>query len=154
MKKNLLLCGMAAALTLSLASCNSATKGNDNAEATADSVAVEAEPATAASAAFDKTGVYTGVIPCADCGGIETTLELRADGTYSLTEIYKDKKDGRFESSGKFQWDAANACITVGEGEDLISYIVEGDHLVMLDQDGHRVTGELADHYVLTKQAV
>ena len=42
----------------------------------------------------------------------------------------------------------------MGEGEDLISYIVEGDHLVMLDQDGHRVTGELADHYVLTKQAV
>ena len=146
MKKNLLLCGMAAALTLSLASCNSAGKVNDNAEAPTDStVAVaEAQPA----------GVYTGVIPCADCGGIETTLELRADGTYSLTEIYKDKKDGRFESSGKFQWDAANACITVGEGEDLISYIVEGDHLIMLDQDGHRVTGELADHYVLTKQAV
>ena len=154
MKKNLLLCGTVAALTLSLASCNSAGKGSDNAEATTDSVAVEAEPATAASAAFDKTGVYTGVIPCGDCSGIETTLELRADGTYSLTEIYKDKKDGRFESSGKFQWDAANACITVGEGEDLISYIVEGDHLVMLDQDGHRVTGELADHYVLTKQAV
>ena len=154
MKKNLLCCGVAAALTLSLASCNSATKGSDNAEAAADSVAVEAEPVTAASTTFDKAGVYTGIIPCADCGGIETTLELRADGTYSLTEIYKDKKDGRFESSGKFQWDAANACITVGEGEDLISYIVEGDHLIMLDQDGHRVTGELADHYVLTKQAV
>ena len=133
MKKDLLFCGMAAALTLSLASCNSAGKVNDNAEAPTDS---------------------TGVIPCADCGGIETTLELRADGTYSLTEIYKDKKDGRFESSGKFQWDAANACITVGEGDDMISYIVEGDHLIMLDQDGHRVTGELADHYVLTKQAV
>jgi hypothetical lipoprotein len=111
----------------------------------------EAQPE---STVFDKAGVYTGVIPCADCGGIETTLELRADGTYSLTEIYKDKKDGRFESSGKFQWDAAASCITVGEGEDLISYIVEGDHLIMLDQDGHRVTGELADHYVLTKQAV
>ena len=153
MKKKLLLCGMAAALTLSLASCNSAGKVNDNAEAPTDSTVAVAE-AQPESAAFDKAGVYTGVIPCADCGGIETTLELRADGTYSLTEIYKDKKDGRFESSGKFQWDAANACITVGEGEDLISYIVEGDHLVMLDQDGHRVTGELADHYVLTKQAV
>ena len=153
MKKNLLLCGMAAALTLSLASCNSAGKANDNAEAPTDSTVAVAE-AQPESAAFDKAGVYTGVIPCADCGGIETTLELRADGTYSLTEIYKDKKDGRFESSGKFQWDAAASCITVGEGDDMISYIVEGDHLVMLDQDGHRVTGELADHYVLTKQAV
>lgn len=151
MKKNLLFCGLAAALTLSLASCNSATKGSDNAEATADSVAVEAEPATAA---FDKAGVYTGVIPCGDCSGIETTLELRNDGTYHLVEIYKDKKDGRFESSGKFQWDAAASCITVGEGDDMISYIVQGDHLIMLDKDGQRVTGELADHYVLTKQAV
>lgn len=153
MKKNLLFCGTVAALTLSLASCNSAGKVNDNAEVPTDSTVAVAE-AQPESTAFDKVGVYTGVIPCADCGGIETTLELRADGTYSLTEIYKDKKDGRFESSGKFQWDAAASCITVGEGEDLISYIVEGDHLVMLDQDGHRVTGELADHYVLTKQAV
>ena len=119
MKKNLLLCGTAAALTLSLASCNSAGKVNDNAEAPTDSTVAVAE-AQPESTAFDKTGVYTGVIPCADCGGIETTLELRADGTYSLTEIYKDKKDGRFESSGKFQWDAANACITVGEGERLM----------------------------------
>ena len=153
MKKNLLFCGMAAALMLGIASCNSAGKGDDKAETLEDSTEAVAETQPEA-AAFDKAGVYTGVIPCADCGGIETTLELRADGTYSLTEIYKDKKDGRFESSGKFQWDAANACITVGEGEDLISYIVEGDHLIMLDQDGHRVTGELADHYVLTKQAV
>ncbi len=152
MKKNLLFCGVAAALTLSLASCNSATKGNDNAEATADSVTVEAEPATAASTTFDKTGVYTGVIPCGDCSGIETTLELRNDGTYHLVEIYKDKKDGRFEAKGKYEWDAAASCITVGEGDDMISYIVEGDHLIMLDKDGQRVTGELADHYVLTKK--
>lgn len=79
---------------------------------------------------------------------------LRNDGTYHLVEIYKDKKDGRFEAKGKFEWDAASSCITVGEGDDMISYIVEGDHLIMLDKDGQRVTGELADHYVLTKKAV
>ena len=83
MKKNLLLCGTVAALTLSLASCNSAGKVNDNAEAPTDSTVAVAE-AQPESTAFDKAGVYTGVIPCADCGGIETTLELRADGTYRL----------------------------------------------------------------------
>lgn len=151
MKKNRLFCGMAAALMLGMASCNSAGKGDDKAETSADSTEVVSETQPEA-AAFDKAGVYTGVIPCADCSGIETTLELRADGTYRLTEVYLEKKDGRFESSGKFEWDAANACISLGEGEELTSYIVEGDHLVMLDKDGHRITGELADHYVLTKK--
>ncbi|WP_342353461.1 copper resistance protein NlpE N-terminal domain-containing protein [Xenorhabdus cabanillasii] len=32
--------------------------------------------------------VFNGVIPCADCDGIETTLQLSNDGTYILGQTY------------------------------------------------------------------
>lgn len=44
-------------------------------------------------------GVFEGVLPCADCPGIETRLELTrkgphwGDGTYRLTETYQGRGD-------------------------------------------------------------
>jgi uncharacterized lipoprotein NlpE involved in copper resistance len=35
------------------------------------------------------SGVYQGMLPCADCMGIETTLTLRPDGTFTLRRQYQ-----------------------------------------------------------------
>jgi copper homeostasis protein (lipoprotein) len=35
-------------------------------------------------------GTYTGDLPCADCAGIRTTLNLRADGIFQLRQTYLD----------------------------------------------------------------
>ena len=40
---------------------------------------------------LDWAGVYEGVLPCADCDGIETTLELKKDHTYVATYKYIGK---------------------------------------------------------------
>lgn len=58
-------------------------------------------PAAAAPAASEETpellGVFTGVVPCADCPGIETKLTLTrkgphwGDGTYELVETYQGR---------------------------------------------------------------
>ena len=37
---------------------------------------------------------YQGVLPCADCGGLDTSLFLDEDGTFVLQETYRDTKDG------------------------------------------------------------
>lgn len=37
------------------------------------------------------TGTYTGVMPCADCPGIDTTLELNTNNTYKMTSVYQTK---------------------------------------------------------------
>ena len=80
MKKNLFFWGVAA-LLLGLVSCKS---GNKNTEAGEEDQTVE----TVQAPVFDKAGVYYGVLPCADCSGIETTLELMGDQTYKLTQVY------------------------------------------------------------------
>lgn len=36
-------------------------------------------------------GTYHGVLPCADCPGMDTRLQLNADNTYLLTEQYLEK---------------------------------------------------------------
>lgn len=99
---------------------------------------------------LDWNGVYTGVMPCADCEGIETTLQLMKDKTYKLTRIYKGKSSEPFTSSGTFTWDANGANIQLS-GEEPGKFKVGENLLMQLDQDGNRITGELADKYVLTK---
>lgn len=41
---------------------------------------------------LDLEGTYSGLFPCADYAGIETTLELKSDSQYKLIEIYQGKK--------------------------------------------------------------
>lgn len=41
---------------------------------------------------LDWPGSYTGILPCADCSGIETILDIKADGNYTLDETYQGKK--------------------------------------------------------------
>ena len=144
MKKNLFFWGVAA-LLLGFVSCKS---GNKNTEAGEEDQTVE----TVQAPVFDKAGVYYGVLPCADCSGIETTLELMGDQTYKLTQVYQEKEDGRFESSGTLAWDAENSIITLGQGEEMTKWLIEGDKVTMLDKEGNRPAGELADQYVLTKR--
>ena len=47
---------------------------------------------------------YQGVLPCADCGGLDTSLFLDEDGTFVLQETYRDTKDGdqTFADYGKW----------------------------------------------------
>jgi len=48
--------------------------------AACEQVPVDAQHTSANS--LDWAGVYRGVLPCADCPGIETTLRLATDSTY------------------------------------------------------------------------
>ena len=49
------------------------------------------EPATVLNTkAF--AGTFSGTLPCADCPGIVTTLELRTDGSFMLMETYQERK--------------------------------------------------------------
>ncbi|MCG7754198.1 copper resistance protein NlpE N-terminal domain-containing protein [Flavihumibacter cheonanensis] len=99
---------------------------------------------------LDWNGVYTGVLPCADCEGIETTLQLMKDKTYTLTRNYLGKSSEPVTSSGTFTWDASGANIQLS-GEDPGKYKVGENQLMHLDKDGNRITGELAANYVLAK---
>ena len=58
-------------------------------------VAPATEAAPEAGPALDTkafAGNFSGTLPCADCPGIDTTLELHTDGTFMLMETYQERK--------------------------------------------------------------
>ncbi|WP_194976531.1 copper resistance protein NlpE [Aquiflexum lacus] len=102
---------------------------------------------------LDYHGIYKGLLPCADCEGIEVTLELGPGDSYTRKSTYLGKDDNEIiESSGTFSWNGAGNTITL-HGEDLPNQFFVGENvLFQLDMQGNRITGELADNYKLNKQ--
>jgi len=101
-------------------------------------------------------GVYTSVVPCADCEGIRTVLKLSEDGSYEMKQTYLGKGDEPFvtknsDMSGKFSFDNDKGIVTVGEGENQVKYLVGDKMLTMLDRQGNKIEGEHADMYVFAK---
>ncbi|WP_416988903.1 copper resistance protein NlpE [Alistipes dispar] len=102
-----------------------------------------------AETSLDYRGTYRGVLPAADCPGIETTLTLKPDGTYSLHEEYLER-DARFDAEGAY---TLHGNLLTLEGSDTTWYKVEENRLRRLTTDRKEVEGPLAEHYVLRKTA-
>ena len=102
-----------------------------------------------AETSLDYRGTYRGVLPAADCPGIETTLTLKPDGTYSLHEEYLER-DARFDTEGAY---TLHGNLLTLEGSDTTWYKVEENRLRRLTTDRKEGEGPLAEHYVLRKTA-
>ncbi len=102
--------------------------------------------------ALDFWGTYKGIVPCADCEGIETTIELKADETFEVQTVYLGKSDEVFSYSGHYHWSDDGRSIHLHGIENGPSYYFVGENqLIQLDMEGNRITGELAEKYVLKK---
>lgn len=94
-------------------------------------------------------GAYSGIMPCADCDGIETVLKLNQNFSYSYSSKYLNKSDEVFIKDGK--WKFENNIITL-EGVDYKFKLGEKTKLWQLDLSGNEIVGELAENYKLEKQ--
>lgn len=98
-------------------------------------------------------GVYRGVLPCADCSGIETTITLDRSGNYTRTMKYLGKAgDATYTDSGKYKWDETGNKIELDSESAVGKYQVGEGRLFQLDLEGNRITGDLAEHYILIKE--
>lgn len=100
--------------------------------------------------ALDWEGSYQGVLPCADCEGIKTTINLNKNLSYTVKDEYLGKKDGVVESNGTFQWSDDGQRIFLSDF-DKHAYFVGENRLIQLDKSGNKITGDLADFYVLNR---
>jgi heat shock protein HslJ len=100
---------------------------------------------------LDWPGTYQGILPCADCEGIKTQLVLNGDLTYNLTTSYLGEEENRFETKGTFAWDKSGSKITLDNSENQV-YQVGENKLFHLDKNGNRITGDLANYYIIHKE--
>jgi uncharacterized lipoprotein NlpE involved in copper resistance len=127
--------------------------GNEKeAEVVPDEVSPAFKDAHTSQNALDYAGTYQGITPCADCEGIEVSLSISMEGTYTLGMKYLGKGDNAvFTKEGKYTWIDGNT-IELGDITDGPSKFKVGENQIwQLDMEGNRVEGDLADKYILKK---
>ncbi len=99
---------------------------------------------------LDWQGMYTGILPCADCEGIRTELQLKQDFTYEMGLKYLGKSDEVIRSNGKFAWNTSGSAITLN-GDNTQQFIVGENKLIKLDINGKAIDSKLVNNYQLMK---
>ena len=139
-----------AIMLLMLGACDSPPPAAQETNANGESSAPVADAAHNSRNALDWPGTYTGILPCADCEGIETTITLRGDGTFEREQRYLGKPGAPVTDSGQFAWNEAGSIVTLApDGETLQMYQVGENQLFHLDRAGNRISGDLAPLYIL-----
>ncbi|OOF21034.1 copper resistance protein NlpE [Salinivibrio sp. IB872] len=106
-----------------------------------------------AKLSLDWNGTYQGVVPCADCEGIDTTLTLNQDNTYILSKTYLGKQGEAFKESGTFKWDETGSVVILeGLTDSPNHFFVAENQVIMQDMNGETIEGDLAEMYHLKKQ--
>ena len=102
---------------------------------------------------LDWQGTYKGTLPCADCQGILTELTFNKNQTYILKTKYLGKDSIEREEMGNFEWNKEGSTIIIAGTETSTGqYQVGENRITLLDKSGNKITGALAENYVLTKQ--
>lgn len=107
-----------------------------------------------AKISLDWQGTYSGMLPCADCQGIETELTLNDDNTYMLVSTYMGVEPVVSDTlTGKFHWHGNNVHLEgIPENERSSTFKVEENRVKHLDLEGNEIIGDLASYYVLAKE--
>lgn len=157
MKRNLklLLTVIAVAISTTYA-CTNKSQGNSKDSTNSTEISQELKDEHTSKNSLDWSGIYSGVLPCADCEGIETELIINEDGTYKLTTSYMGVKDSMSETiEGKFVWQEDGNSIKlegIAEGSRSPFFKIEENSVRYLDMEGNKIEGELENFYILTKE--
>jgi uncharacterized lipoprotein NlpE involved in copper resistance len=102
---------------------------------------------------LDYMGIYEGQLPTASGSGMKVAITL-SDGTYQKSVEYIGQSMQPQISSGEYSWDPTSSVITLlNEDQDSPNkYFVAENKLYQLDLSGNRITGDMAEDYVLKKK--
>lgn len=143
-----------ALLAFTLVSCTNQSKKQADENIDAAPIDQSVIDSHTSEMSLDWAGVYSGVMPCADCEGIETVIELKDDRTYVAHYTYLGtlEDENKFTNEGTFTFDVQGNNITLRSGDETSQYKVGENQIILLNTDGTINTGELADFYVLKKK--
>ena len=154
---------VAVALACAVAACDRRPTDDDDAPPQPTATAASAEAAAAtelaavvasetmmaepgvqpAGAGFDPrafAGSFSGTLPCADCPGIDEQLVLGADGSFTLSDTYRERPGSAFETRGSWSLEPGGQRLRLDPGskdaQDRLFAIEDDDTLVSLGADG------------------
>ncbi len=100
-------------------------------------------------------GIYSGVLPCEDCSGIDTSIALNKDLGYLLKVRYlgsPELESQEIISEGKFSWDKNGIDITLEEANISLRRFKVGENFLMpLDKNAKAMEGVPGNNYKLYK---
>ena len=155
-------------LAVSLAACKQDAQPAPAAPAAAVEPATQPAPAvtpqasdsdlTAKSGDVDMKafpGTFTGTLPCASCPGIDTRLELQAEGPFKLTETYQGETAAPVVLEGTWTVEDGGKRVLLDPNskseQDRSFEIVSNEEIRLLGQDGKPADSKLS--YSLKRQA-
>lgn len=131
--------------------------GNEGQEQAPAQVAAPVTVPVAEATQQDLPGIYSGTLPCGDCKGVITKLELTTDGSYKVNEVFDGKSgDGStLDSDGKWTFDQASHRLTLDptaqDWQDRQFEVVSVGVLRPLDGNGDAYSTEGANDLKLNK---
>lgn len=97
--------------------------------------------------------VYSGVIPCADCQGIMYEISFTDNQKYSTSSVYIGESSRPFSEKGTWKVENDTVVVLQGDTTDGARRLAFSDSiLVLLDQEGNKISGSSADRYVLDRK--
>ncbi len=99
---------------------------------------------------FLTNGIWLGMLPCADCDGIDYQLNLKSDYTFKEKSAYKGKSEELFIDEGNWGF-VSDSIIFLDGSDDRKLFLVTSKDLVLLDQDGNRIESSFEEKYHLHK---
>jgi len=139
-------------LFIALCACGGSGKNVDDDELIEDSTAYIMEEGIGISFT-DLIGIYTGILPCDDCQGINATLILRKDSTYSLVELKQGTNQALFNNGGKWTHNDTQVVLklTPKPTDRSGKYKIETSGLSVLDKNGNNWPQSDTANYFLKK---
>jgi uncharacterized lipoprotein NlpE involved in copper resistance len=151
MKHLFLTAGFLLSLLL-IISCKEAPKTRNAAPELAETKDTIVTDSHTSANSLDIEGTYVGILPCADCEGIKIEIRLNKDLTYIQRSRYIGKEGKINENRGSYTWNSEGNTITLTGIKNAPSqYLVGENTLTQLDMTGNKITGKLAEKYILRK---
>jgi uncharacterized membrane protein/uncharacterized lipoprotein NlpE involved in copper resistance len=136
------------AVTLgALAACKG-EGGRQNGTDSSHAVTADSPGSGISGPASKAVGTYQGTLPCADCPGIDYQISLFEDQHYKELMVYRDRNEGKATIDTGL-WKMENDSVVSLVGREPQRFLFEAGKLYHLDREGGRVTGALADNYIL-----
>ncbi len=101
----------------------------------------------------DYLGTYTGMLHCADCEGMETTIKLDYESEFTIQSIPVGRSAAKPKNQkGLYSVQTHGAILTLLEVDPPNRFQIGDNILYPLDPEGNRISGDQAGKYFLKKK--